>query len=132
MSIGQLQAEIERRQQVLTELRERRLALLAELKSVDREIASLDGRGRGRRTTTKRGGSRAAGGGRPKNDMPLADALGQVLSNATLSVSEAAAAVQAAGYKTTSPNFRTIVNQALIANSDRFKKVAHGRYTARA
>lgn len=57
--------------------------------------------------------------------------LEQVLAGATMSVSEAVDAVQRAGYKTKSENFRTIVNQALLANKDRFRKVARGQYTAR-
>jgi hypothetical protein len=38
--------------------------------------------------------------------------------------------VLASGYVTTSPNFRTIVNQTFIKNRSRFKKVSRGRYTA--
>ena len=40
-------------------------------------------------------------------------------------------AVQKAGYKTVSKTFRTIVNQALIANGKVFRKVSRGQYTAR-
>ena len=46
-----------------------------------------------------------------------------------MSVTEAADAVRANGYITTSPNFRTIVNQALIRDA-RFKRVGRGLYTA--
>ena len=48
-----------------------------------------------------------------------------------MGVSEIAEAVQAAGYKTSSANFRTIVNQALIRETDLFKKVSRGVYTAK-
>ena len=54
-----------------------------------------------------------------------------MISGRTLSVSELAEAVQSAGYKTSSANFRTIVNQALLANPKAFKKIARGQYTAR-
>ena len=37
-------------------------------------------------------------------------------------------AVQRNGYRTTSPNFRTIVNQTLIKHTDRFKRVSRGQY----
>lgn len=62
--------------------------------------------------------------------MNLVEALVKLLKGRTMSVTEMTAAVQKAGYKTTSPNFRTIVNQTLI-KSDRFKKVARGQYTAK-
>jgi hypothetical protein len=54
-----------------------------------------------------------------------------VLSGNSLSVSDVAEAVQKAGYKTSSPNFRTIVNQALLANKNLFRKVERGVYTAK-
>ena len=71
-------------------------------------------------------------GKRPKNKLNLVAALGKVLKKETLSVTDAAAAVQRIGYRTTSPNFRTIVNQALLANRKVFKKVGRGQYTAKA
>ncbi len=67
---------------------------------------------------------------RIQNEQCLAEALVEVLSDEILSVTAAAAAVQAHGYQTTSPNFRTIVNQTLIAHPDRFKRVRRGHYTA--
>ncbi len=76
---------------------------------------------------TKPRGSRK----RHRNDTNLVEALQQVLSGTTMGVTEAAAAVQAAGYKTTSPNFRTIVNQTLIKHSDAFSKKSRGKYTAK-
>ena len=67
---------------------------------------------------------------RIQNEQCLAEALVEVLSAETLSVTAAAAAVQAHSYQTTSPNFRTIVNQTLIAHPDRFERVRRGHYTA--
>jgi hypothetical protein len=68
---------------------------------------------------------------RHRNDTNLVGALQQILSGKTLGVTEAANAVQKAGYKTTSPNFRTIVNQTLIKNPDVFTKQGRGLYTAK-
>lgn len=76
---------------------------------------------------TKPRGSRK----RHRNDSNLVEALQQVLSGKTMGVTEAAAAVQAAGYKTTSPNFRTIVNQTLIKHPKTFPKQSRGKYTAK-
>ena len=67
---------------------------------------------------------------RPKNEMNLVEALRATLSGAQMTVTEAAEAVQANGYRTSSPNFRTIVNQTLI-NSGKFKRVSRGVYTAK-
>lgn len=67
---------------------------------------------------------------RIQNEQCLAEALVEVLSGEVLSVTAAAAAVQARGYQTTSLKFRTIVNQALIAHPDRFARVRRGHYTA--
>jgi hypothetical protein len=63
--------------------------------------------------------------------MSLAEALRGVLKAATMTVGDAAAAVKKAGYKSTSPNFKNMVSQALLANKKRFKRVARGQYTAR-
>ncbi|MEO1129607.1 MAG: hypothetical protein AAFX05_07870 [Planctomycetota bacterium] len=67
---------------------------------------------------------------RPRNEQNLADALVDVLKHKTLGVTEAAAVVEEAGYQTTTPNSRTIVNQTLLKDK-RFKRVARGQYTAR-
>ena len=67
---------------------------------------------------------------RPRNEQNLADALADLLAKQTLSVTEASEQVQTAGYRTTSPNFRTIVNQTLLKDP-RFKRVGRGRYTSK-
>jgi hypothetical protein len=46
-----------------------------------------------------------------------------------MGVAEAAEAAKAAGYKSSSDNFKNIVNQALITDK-RFKRVGRGQYTA--
>jgi len=71
-----------------------------------------------------------AGGKRFKNDSNLPDALAALLKGTTMSVTEAATAVQKAGYRTTSANFRTMVNLALIKDK-RFRRVGRGQYTVR-
>ena len=61
----------------------------------------------------------------------LGNALEKLLTRRTMSVTEMSEAVQKAGYRTSSPNFRTIVNQTLIGNKKVFKRVARGQYTKR-
>jgi hypothetical protein len=145
-SMADLQAELERREADLAELIDRREELHAELNSVENDIAALGGsptrRGPGRpRGTGRRGPGRPAGvrkkttrrstGKRPRNKTNLVDALKGVLAGTTMSVTDVAEAVQKAGYRTSSDNFRTIVNQTLLANPKAFKKVARGQYTAK-
>lgn len=90
---------------------------------------------RRKKTTRKKAGRKKTGrkkstrkrGGRKS----LADYLATALKRKTLSVSDATDAVQAAGYGSKSPNLRTMVNQQLLANPRRFKKVRRGEYTAK-
>ena len=127
-TLAQLHREIERR---VKKLEERRDALLAELDEVEQEITAMGGNtARVSRSRTATGG-RGRGGGRGKNAMNLVDSLQKLLKNQTMSVTEMSDAVQKAGYKTSSPNFRTIVNQTLIKNPKVFKRVGRGQYTAK-
>jgi hypothetical protein len=57
----------------------------------------------------------------------LLEALKRAMGGKTMSVTEAADAVLKAGYTTTSPSFRQIVNSTLI-RSGAFTRVARGRY----
>jgi len=96
-------------------------------------VARTRGRGRGRRPAA--GGRRRTARGtprkRPYNEMNLVDALAKTLKGKTMSVTDVSEAVQQNGYRTSSANFRTIVNQTLINNPDRFERVGRGQYTAR-
>lgn len=120
LSINDLQAELRRREALVSRLRRQHARHLERAAKVEAQIRSLGGVSGGR-------GGRI----RPRNDMNLVDALAKTLQGTTLSVTELAEAVQKNGYQTTSPNFRTIVNQALIKFPSRFKKVARGQYTAK-
>lgn len=127
LSYDDLQAELRRREKGIRKLVTRRDKLLAALEAVEQEIQAYSG------VIPGSGGRRAGaipGRRRPRNETNLVEALAQVLKGKTMTVTEVAQAVQDAGYKTTSANFRTIVNQTLI-KSDRFKKVGRGQYTAR-
>ncbi|HMN97271.1 MAG TPA: hypothetical protein PKC43_12500 [Phycisphaerales bacterium] len=147
LSIGELQAEISRRQRGATAIVKRRERLAAKLAEIDRHLVSLGiepGSAAPRRGPGRPRGSGAAArpaaaavarrgkrGRRPKNGQSLVDALHKVMTGKTLGVAEAAKAVLDEGYKTKSSNFRTVVNQTLLVNKDRFKKVERGRYTAK-
>jgi len=63
----------------------------------------------------------------PRNDFYLLEALKRAMDGKTMSVTQAADAVLKAGYSTTSPSFRQIVNSTLI-RSGAFTRVERGRY----
>lgn len=121
LSSSELHAELNRRGKMAGKLQRKRAKLLERLAEIDAEIrahgGSLGGVGPGRV--------------RAKNDTNLVGALKSALDGKTMSVTDVAEAVQKQGYITTSPNFRTIVNQALIKNTSVFKKVSRGQYTAK-
>lgn len=123
LSVADLQAELSRRGRRVKALERRYFKLHAKLESLRGEIESIGG-------TVTAGGVVVTGRKRAQNDTNLVEALAKVLKGRTLSVTELTDAVQKAGYKTTSRTFRTIVNQALIKHTDRFKKVSRGMYTA--
>ncbi|HRP63754.1 MAG TPA: hypothetical protein PK400_10705 [Phycisphaerales bacterium] len=137
-SLDDLQKEISKR---LEDLAARRDELAAEIAQIDDLIARggvgalvRRGPGRPRRIggpAMAAGKTRGRRGPRAKNKTNLVEALRGVLTGTTMSVTEVSQAVQTAGYKTKSDNFRTIVNQALINNPSVFKKVARGQYTAK-
>lgn len=116
MSTQELQAEIARRQRGLSGLQRRRARLIEQLADIDAEIREMGG--------ALNGGPRK----RPRNEMNLVEALKGVLKGQQMSVTDAAQAVQDAGYQTNAANFRTIVNQTLLREKA-FKKVSRGVYT---
>jgi hypothetical protein len=118
MTVSELQAELSRRRRGVGKLERRREKLMAELAGINAQIAEMGG---------SMGGG--AGGTRARNTMTLPEALHQVLQGVTMSVTDAADSVRAAGYSSSAANFRTMVNQALLKDS-RFKKVSRGQYTA--
>ncbi len=124
ISVLDLRRELVRRQRTVGAIVKKRDRLIEKVRQLDAAIGEL--------------GGRVAGGSngdvnvrkRPKNESNLVEALGAVLNDKTMSVTDVAEAVQRAGYQTSSPNFRTIVNQTLI-NSGKFKRVGRGQYTAK-
>jgi hypothetical protein len=119
LSTTELRAELTRRSRAVGALQRKRARLAEQLAVLDAELAGMGG------AITDSTGRRR----RARNDTNLADKLAEVLKGKTMSVTEAAGAVQQAGYVTTAANFRVIVNQTLIRDK-RFKKVSRGQYTA--
>ena len=125
LSIAELHAEIRRRSSGVNRLHAKRARLAAKLDRLEAEIERMGGSIGGRST----GGRRGGGGRRPRNELNLTQALAKAMGGKTMGVAEAAAAVQKAGYRTNSQNFRTQVNIALIKGP--FKRVGRGEYAAK-
>lgn len=119
ISLLEIKAEIRRREGAFGKLQKKRAKLLEKLAAIDAQITEAGG--------SITGGARGA---RARNEKGLVPYLLDVLDGKTMSVTEAADAVIKAGYVTTSPSFRTIVNQALLSHKSKFKKVSRGQYTA--
>lgn len=118
MTLGDLQAEIRRRERRQRSLAKKRERLVEQIAEIDAELSELG--------APEVGGVRR----RARNEQNLAEALVDLLTGQQLNVTKIAQEVQRAGYRTTSPNFRTIVNQTLIKDS-RFERVGRGTYTTK-
>ncbi|MGD9690166.1 MAG: hypothetical protein AB7K52_10985 [Phycisphaerales bacterium] len=121
LSITDLEREIARRRSGVSSLLKRRKALERRLAALDAKIHAAGG--------SAGGAVRGRRGPRPKNSANLVDSLRKLLNGKTLSVTDAADAVRRAGYRTNSPNFRTMVNAALLKKKF-FKRTGRGMYTA--
>lgn len=124
LSIEALESELRRRERVVAGLRRRHRNVLLRADRLAEQIRELGGEPRAA-SSPRRGGSR------PRNGSTLVGALASMLEGKTMSVTQAAEAVQANGYRTNSSHFRTQVNIALI-KSGKFKRVGRGQYTAKA
>jgi chromosome segregation ATPase len=150
-TIRQLRSELETKERRLRSLRARRRRAASNLAAMDREIAALEGSGRGRRAAPSRKkvkktrkAKKAKARGKAKRTTkatrkvrrarrratgkPLADYLYDVLKGGQpMRVKEAVQAVQRAGYRSSSRDFYKIVATAL-RKDPRFTKVSRGVY----
>ena len=107
------------------ELQRERNKLMQRLDALDRKLGALAGAG-GR---FRNGSSGGGGGGRARNPKSLVASMEAVLSRASkpMSVGDIMDGVRAAGYRSSSANFRGIVNQTLIKEK-RFASAGRGIY----
>ncbi|MGB7159437.1 MAG: hypothetical protein WBD40_15320, partial [Tepidisphaeraceae bacterium] len=99
---------------------------LRRVDALDAQISKLGGSGARR----GRGGGRGTRGvTRPRNAQSLPEAILDVLAKAKspVAVGDVAERVRAGGYRSSSGNFRSIVNQALIKDA-RFTSASRGLY----
>jgi len=121
LSIAQLEQILRTRKSERQRLEKKRSKLQRQLDRIDAEIGALGGGGGGR------GGRN--GTGRARNEKSLSEMIAGVLgkSSKPMAVGDIAAAVRSGGYRSSSENFRSIVNQALIKDK-RFGSAARGLY----
>ncbi len=125
-TIAQLRRELAAKERRLEALQAKHSGLAAQLASVDREMAKLEGGA----ALSRKARKRVAGPSRSKtrNRQSLADVLADVLrGKGSARVAEAAKLALAAGYKSASKQFGNIVSQTLTGDK-RFWKTARGVY----
>ena len=123
-NIAQLERILEDRRTEVNRLERLRNELQRKLDGVERQIAKLAGGLRGLR------GRRGGGGTRARNDVSLVEAIEGAMRSAgkPMRVGDIVDAVQGAGYRSNSDNFRGIVNQTLIKERKRFAQASRGVY----
>jgi len=122
MSVSDLQGELRRRQRALPALNRKRAKLMTRVAQIDAHISALGGSVGARPAS-------AMGRRGPRKESSLVAMLTKVLTGKTMGVIEAGLAVKDAGYESDSPNYRTMVNAALLKKAF-FKRVSRGQYTA--
>lgn len=116
LSIAELQRLLNSRQRQVEKLQRKRQKLQKRIDAVDAQIVEL-------------GGSTTGTARRVRNTISLDEAIHQVLEKAgkPLPVGDIMQQVQKLGYRSSSANFRGIVNQTLIKDK-RFAATARGVY----
>jgi len=123
--LAELKKEIERRQKLLPKLIAQRDALAEQITELQRMETAVVGEpaARSRATARPRRLHRAAG-----NKSSLAEVLATFMKGREkVTVGEAMKGALAAGYRTTSKSFRSVVNQMLL-KSPRFRSVGRGEF----
>jgi DNA-binding transcriptional MerR regulator len=118
LSIDQLENLLQTRRRKLQQLERVRSKIARQLEQVDQKIRQLGGRA----------GSGGAGS-RPRNSESLLESIETVLKDGgkPMKVGDILAGVEKRGYRSTSANFRGIVNQTLIKEK-RFAQAGRGLY----
>lgn len=122
MSIAQLELILAGRRAELNQKQREHGKLMAKLHQLEADIRRLGG------APGKRGRGGLGGGTRARNEKSLLDTLEDVLKGGKpMKVGDIAEAAQKSGYRSTSANFRSIVNQTLIKDK-RFTSAGRGLY----
>jgi hypothetical protein len=119
MTVAQLESVLAKRRSRLAILEKERASLLRLLKGLDERIAAEGGSSKG-----------SSPSGRFKNKVSLNDSIITVLKSTSgaMRVTDIVEAVEATGYRSSSDNFRAIVNQQLIKDPRFVKGDVRGTY----
>jgi hypothetical protein len=119
LSLAQLERLMRTRRSEMTRLGRKRDKLQKQLDAVESQIDSISGGA----------GGGGGGGSRARNKISLQEAILQVLSKSSgpMNVGAIMDKVSGMGYRSTSANFRGIVNQTLIKDK-RFVTASRGMY----
>lgn len=121
IEIKTLVVEIKRREAQIKQLVSRRTTLAKKLKELDGKIVSLGGNPDGGIVGRVK---------RARNAFSLVEALCAVLKDQPMGIPRIMSALPTIGYRSESPNLRTMVNVALLKKQF-FKRVSRGVYVAR-
>jgi hypothetical protein len=127
LTIAQLQRVLNDKKAELDKLYRQRGQLQKKMNVLDRQIERVNGGANGLRVG--RGMGAMGGGVRARNEHSLLDTIENVLRSAgkPLKVGDIMDGVLATGYRSSSDNFRGIINQTLIKDK-RFGQVERGTY----
>jgi septal ring factor EnvC (AmiA/AmiB activator) len=116
LTISALEQMLDSHRRKLNELQKQRSKLARKLDTMDRQIVTLSG-------------GRTSVGGRAQNAMSLVATMEAALkdSGKPLTVGEIMNRVQTSGYRSSSGNFRALINQTLIKEK-RFASAGRGVY----
>jgi hypothetical protein len=122
LTVTELERILRRRRAEITLLTQERNRLQQRLGIIDNKIRELAGNG-----TIAFSANRA---GRARNAMSLIETLSQVMGKTgkPMTVSNILQGVLDSGYRSTSPNFRGIVNMTLVKERKRFANASRGVY----
>ncbi|MFT7462718.1 MAG: hypothetical protein ACI9EF_001060 [Pseudohongiellaceae bacterium] len=133
LSTADLNAELARREKAAGKLHKQRAQLVAQLQALEKELGGLgvavSSHSSRSSASSAPSAARSSGGGkRPKNSLPLPDAIVASMEvGAVVSPKEAAELVVRNGYNTTSKTFGGQVANVL-AKDPRFKKMGRAQF----
>ena len=116
MTTQELLREIRHRENNAGKLIKRRAALVRQLEAIDAQLGKM-----------KNVAGRTP---RARNSFSLVEALKKVLAGKQMGIPQIIEALPVVGYRSESPNLRTMVNVALL-KKDAFTRVERGVYTAK-
>lgn len=122
VEIKTLMSELQRREGLTKRLRSQRARLSEKLMKIDDRLAAMG--------VTPSGviGGRVR---RARNTITLTTALKTMLTGKEMRIPTIVDALPTVGYRSESPNLRTMVNVALL-QKDHFRRISRGVYTAKA